>query len=175
MQIHTKVDSVPHATPDGHKILDLYPGLSHIRTREDGTPYFYDEQVQKKLSKLIRNECCCFVDGGCVAIDDDCCPQMLSLHICCRWFQDCVLPLAPPLEAEIFHDKDLRSCSECGTKFIAASPRSKYCPKCAARIRKEKNAGYKRKSRQAKETDILSSSPMSPRHGKDPGHSPNAP
>ena len=175
MQKNTKVISIPHATAGDRKVLDLYPELNFIHTREDGTPYFYNEQMQKKLTRLIRDECCSFVDGSCVAIDEDCCSQMRSLHICCRWFQDCVLHLAPPLEAEIFHNKDLRSCSECGTKFIAASPRSKYCPKCAVRIRREKNAGYKRKSRQAKETGSFSSSPMSPRHGKDPGHSQNAP
>lgn len=121
--------------------------LAPVRRRMIGALFPLTPLQLRSVSSLIRHECCNWVDGRCILLDDDCCPQMISLHICCRWFQDCVLPAQPLLEAEIFHDTNLKKCVICGAKFIPGSPRGKYCPACSAAVRRKKNAAYKRKSR----------------------------
>lgn len=128
----------------------LYKSLEPVRRNRSGSLYPLTAGQCRSIGKLIRHECCNYVDGRCIVLDCDCCPQMISLHILCRWFQNCVLPLVPVLEAEIFHDRKMKKCAVCGASFIVSSPRSKYCPKCSVSIRRRKNAGYQRALRERK-------------------------
>ena len=124
-----------------------YHSLPPIRRIRSGSLYPLTEGRRRSAGKLIRHDCCNYIDGRCIALDSDCCPQMISLHVLCRWFQACVLPLDPVLQGSIFRDRVLKKCSICGASFVPASPRSKYCPGCSAAVRRKKNAVYKRKSR----------------------------
>lgn len=124
-----------------------YRSLPPIRRTHSGSLYPLTEGQRRSAGSLIRHDCCNYIDGGCIALDCDCCPQMISLHILCRWFQECVLPLDPVLQGSVFRDRVLRKCSVCSAAFIPASPRSKYCPGCSAAVRRKKNAAYKRNSR----------------------------
>ncbi len=132
-------------------IGDRFPQISPIRRKKDGTLFPLSPGQCRSTRSLIRKECCNYDSGICLAMDGHHCTQEISCHVWCRWFQDLLLPLDPALEAAIFHNQTFRKCSECGTRFIPASPRSKYCPRCSEIVRRKKNAGYKRISRSRKQ------------------------
>ena len=91
-------------------------------------------------------------DGNCLALDDGdtcACPQMISFSVCCKWFRWAVLPLDRTLEAEIYRDRDLKRCAECGGVFVPKSNRGKYCPDCAARVHRRQKTESERKRRSA--------------------------
>ena len=97
----------------------------------------------RKARKLVR-ECCNYCDGNCLLLDDgeECvCVQSISYSLLCRWFRAAVLPLDAALCAEITKDRDVvKRCSECGAAFMPKSNRAKYCPACAKRMRRRKEA-----------------------------------
>ena len=128
-------------------IGDPFPNISPIRRKKDGTLFPLSPGQCRSTRSLIRKECCNYDSGICLAMNSHHCTQEISCHVWCRWFQDLLLPLDPIFEAEIFHDRPLRKCSVCGTRFLPASPRSKYCPACASKVRRMKNAAYKRSAR----------------------------
>ncbi|MBR2122975.1 MAG: cysteine-rich VLP protein [Lachnospiraceae bacterium] len=128
-------------------MINIYKTLLPIRRKANGSLYPITDGQKRSVGKLIRNECCNYVDRNCIALNYDRCPQAISLHIICRWFQDCVLPLDKILESSIYKDRQLIRCVECGSKFVPTSPRSKYCHICSVIVRRKKNAGYKRRSR----------------------------
>jgi len=102
----------------------------------------------RKARKLVR-ECCNYCDGNCLLLDDgeECvCIQSISYSLLCRWFRAAVLPLDAALCAEITKDRDeVKRCSECGAVFMPKSNRAKYCPSCAKRMRRRKEAERQRK------------------------------
>ena len=53
------------------------------------------------------------------------------------------------LEAEIYRDRDLKRCAECGGVFVPKSNRGKYCPDCAARVHRRQKTESERKRRSA--------------------------
>ena len=72
--------------------------------------------------------------------------QKFSYSLLCRWFRAAVLPLDAALCAEITKDRDkVKRCSECGAAFMPKSNRAKYCPACAKRMRRRKEAERQRK------------------------------
>ena len=96
------------------------PPLEH---RPDGSPYRITPPQKRRASGLIRRECCNCEDGNCLALDDGdtcACPQMISFSVCCKWFRWAVLPLDRTLEAEIYRDRDLKRCAECGGVLFRA-------------------------------------------------------
>lgn len=102
----------------------------------------------RKARKLVR-ECCNYCDGNCLLLDDgeECvCVQSISYSLLCRWFRAAVLPLDAALCAEITKDRDeVKRCSECDAVFMPKSNRAKYCPTCAKRMRRRKEAERQRK------------------------------
>ena len=63
----------------------------------------------------------------------------------CWWFWAAVLPLDATLYAEISKSLDeLKRCAVCGAMFTPKSNRAKYCPDCAARVRRKKEAERQR-------------------------------
>lgn len=106
----------------------------------------------KAVNRLIKSECCNYCDGNCILLDDGeehVCPQIISRHLCCSWFEKAVLPLDDILLKSISDEGSgvIKRCASCGKDLIAAGNRKKYCDACAkARLRKQK-ADYMAKKR----------------------------
>lgn len=103
-----------------------------------------------RRARGLVHECCNYDSGNCIALDDgeECvCVQSISYSLLCRWFRVAVLPLDKELEAALFHRADRKRCSVCSTYFLPGSNRAKYCPECAATMKRIKAAVRKRKQR----------------------------
>lgn len=103
---------------------------------------------QYRRARRLVHECCNYDCGNCLALDDgeECvCVQSISYSLLCRWFKAAVLPLDKELEAALFHRADRKHCSVCGAYFLPGSNRAKYCPDCAVRVRRKKEAERQRK------------------------------
>lgn len=105
-------------------------------------------QQYRKARKLLR-ECCNYCNGNRLLLDDgeECaCVQSISYSLLCQWFRAAVLQLDVALRTEITKDRDeVKRCSECGAAFMPKSNRAKYCPSCARRMRRRKEAERQRK------------------------------
>ena len=94
-----------------------------------------DYRQYRRVRRLVH-ECCNYIDGNCIALDDgeECvCVQSISYSLLCRWFRAAVLP----------QDKELETAL-----FTPGSNRAKYCPECAARMKRINAAKRKRKQRE---------------------------
>lgn len=94
-----------------------------------------DYRQYRRVRRLVH-ECCNYIDGNCSALDDgeECvCVQSISYSLLCRWFRAAVLP----------KDKELETAL-----FTPGSNRAKYCPECAARMKRINAAKRKRKQRE---------------------------
>ena len=95
----------------------------------------------RKVSRLVRRECCNCMDGNCLLLDDGethTCVQLISkYHIFCNHFKDAVLPL----------DKELYRELICGNDYTKARNK-RYCDHCAERIKRQKAAERKRRQRE---------------------------
>ena len=102
-----------------------------------------------RCNRLIRRLCANYDGGNCLPLDDGegcVCVQTISYSLLCRWFRAAVLPLDAALCAEISRSRDeVKRCVECGAVFTPKSNRAKYCPDCAARVRRKKEAERQRK------------------------------
>lgn len=101
------------------------------------------EQLQE-ARKLIRRTCAYFDDGGnCLLLDDGepCrCPQLGAYSVICKYFRDAVLPGDMKLHYSIIGQKPKYHCVICGAPIYSKSNRAKYCPACAAKERRQKEA-----------------------------------
>ena len=108
-----------------------------------------DYQQFRKMRRMVHS--CCNYDGGnCLALDDgeECvCVQSISYSLLCKWFRDAVLPKDRELEAALYHRLAAKRCAVCGGLFFPGSNRAKYCPDCAAVMKRTKAAERKRKQR----------------------------
>ena len=108
-----------------------------------------DYQQFRKMRRMVHS--CCNYDGGnCLALDDgeECvCVQSISYSLLCKWFRNAVLPMDRELEAALYHRLAAKRCSVCGSLFFPGSNRAKYCPDCAAVMKRTKAAERKRKQR----------------------------
>lgn len=113
-----------------------------VERKADGSLYEMTPSQQRQAAKMIQKYCCNCEKGNCILLDDGdehTCPQRISYTIGCRWFRNAVLPAFPELEADIFKDITLRRCVKCGARFVPGSNRNKYCPACAAAVRREQD------------------------------------
>jgi len=103
---------------------------------------------QYRKARKLTHECCNYCDGNCLLLDDgeECvCVQSISYSLLCRWFRAAVLPLDAALYAEISKSRDeVKRCAVCGAVFAPKSNRAKYCPDCAVRMRRKKEAERQR-------------------------------
>ena len=103
---------------------------------------------QYRKARRLTHECCNYCDGNCLLLDDgeECvCVQSISYSLLCRWFRAAVLPLDAALCAEISKSREeVKCCTVCGAAFVPKSNRAKYCPDCAARVRRKKEAERQR-------------------------------
>lgn len=108
-----------------------------------------DYQQFRKMRRMVHS--CCNYDGGnCLALDagEECvCVQSISYSLLCKWFRAAVLPMDRELEAALYHRLDEKRCAVCGSLFFPDSNRAKYCPDCAAVMKRTKAAERKRKQR----------------------------
>lgn len=58
------------------------------------------------------------------------------------------VPQDKELEAALFHRLDRKRCCVCSARFLPGSNRAKYCPNCAAAMKRKSAAARKRKQRQ---------------------------
>ena len=72
----------------------------------------------------------------------------LSYSLLCRWFREAVLPQDKELETALFHRLNAKKCAVCVVLFTPGSNRAKYCPECAARMKRINAAKRKRKQRE---------------------------
>ena len=102
----------------------------------------------RKVHSLVRKRCCNYDDVNCLLLDDGydpCpCPQLITRSLLCKWFREAVLPDDLQAHDEILLGKNAKSCTACGKRFIPGSNRAKYCPDCARRVRREKEARRQR-------------------------------
>ena len=97
-----------------------------------------DYRQYRRVRRLVH-ECCNYIDGNCIALDDgeECvCVQSISYSLLCRWFRAAVLPQDKELETALFHRLNAKKCAVCGALFTPGSNRAKYCPECAARMKR---------------------------------------
>lgn len=102
---------------------------------------------QYRRARRLVHECCNYDGGNCLALDDgnECvCVQSISYSLLCRWFRAAVLPLDKALETALLHRRDGKRCTICGALFVPGSNRAKYCPECAKRERRRKEAARQR-------------------------------
>lgn len=99
----------------------------------------------RRARKLVHG-CCNYDNGQCIALECVC-VQSISHSLLCRWFRCAVLPLDQELEAALFHRLERKKCSVCARLFLPGSNRAKYCPDCAARMKRKHAAERKRKQR----------------------------
>lgn len=106
----------------------------------------------RKVSRLVRRECCNCMDGNCLLLDDGethTCVQLISkYHIFCNHFKDAVLPLDKELYRELICGNDYKRCQSCGSRFYSKARNKRYCDKCAERIKRKKAAERKRRQRE---------------------------
>ena len=105
-------------------------------------PRITDEQLLD-VRKLIKKRCCNYDQGKCLALDDGivcACAQWYSYSLLCKWFRNAVLPVAPGLQAAILNLQPKRRCVICNAPVFAKSNRAKYCPTCAKKERRRKEA-----------------------------------
>lgn len=107
-----------------------------------------DDKLLRRCKALIRERCCNYDHGCCLALDDgESCPcvQSISHSLLCKWFRLAVLPTDPELEAKVLHTEDERRCAVCFKPIFAASNATKYCPDCAILVRRKQDAKRQRK------------------------------
>ena len=106
-----------------------------------------DDRQFHHAKKLIRRLCANYDGGNCLPLDDGdlCpCPQLITPVLVCKYFRSAVLPADRELYAAIMEEKPVRSCRICGAPIVSLSNAAKYCPPCALRERRRKDAERKR-------------------------------
>jgi hypothetical protein len=109
-----------------------------------------DEKQYRAVKKMTRAACANNDCGNCLLLDDGetcVCVQSISYSLLCRYFREAVLPADRQLCEQITRsgETDLKRCAVCGSTFAAGSNRAKYCPDCAAKIRRRQKAQSERK------------------------------
>lgn len=119
-----------------------YPPLPPITMAIKRLPRMKERQLSE-AQKLIHNCCCNYDQGNCLLLDgweSQKCVQCQTYSLCCTWFRDAVLPNDPYLRAEILRIHTDKSCTLCGKPIFSKSNRAKYCPVCARKERRRKEA-----------------------------------
>ena len=111
-----------------------------------------DEKQYRAVKKMTRAACANNDCGNCLLLDDGetcVCVQSISYSLLCRYFREAVLPADRQLCEQITRsgETDLKRCAVCGSTFAAGSNRAKYCPDCAAKIRRRQKAQSERNRR----------------------------
>ena len=112
---------------------------------EDSAPSYRLQKIVEANQKAGK----IYADMTLVTDGEECvCVQSISYSLLCRWFRAAVLPQDKELETALFHRLNAKKCAVCGALFTPGSNRAKYCPECAARMKRINAAKRKRKQRE---------------------------
>lgn len=130
--------------------------IEHYTTEGTETEKLWTANQKARITQLARKSCCNYVTNPneCLLLDGFPCVLETSLHMCCNYFRDCVLPLDKQLEAELTSDKDIKKCASCNKPFVPGSNKAKYCPKCSEKIERELHRKRQRRYRDKKRDAI---------------------
>ena len=101
----------------------------------------------KRVTRLIESECCNCVDGICIVLDHGygCyCPQMGMRILFCPWLREAVLPADERMRHDLIGDIRMKLCEMCRREFSPKSNRAMFCPACAHKRRRMKEAERQR-------------------------------
>ena len=104
----------------------------------------------KRVTRLIESECCNCVDGICIVLDHGygCyCPQMGMRILFCPWLREAVLPADEKMRHDLIGDIRMKLCEMCRREFSPKSNRAMFCPVCAQKNKKMKQAEWVRNKR----------------------------
>lgn len=119
----------------------------------------------KQVNSLVRSMCAnCDSEGRCILHPVELnkkgeykhwgCPQLISYHLLCRYFDKSVLPLDKLLYEEIHNEnKNTKKCERCEKPFVAKSNRAKYCEPCSVWINRMAAKESMRKKRKLEEKE----------------------
>ena len=132
------------------KIIEVYinPEARPLELPKGKKVITMSESSRRKAYALVRSLCANYdrSTGECLPLECDC-PWLKSLSLCCKYFQEAVLPAEKELEAEIMGTDHAKTCELCGKPFRALSKNTKYCQKCSAKARRNRQRDYMRKKR----------------------------
>ena len=91
-----------------------------------------DYRQYQRVQGLVH-QCCNYVDGNCLLLDDGwepcICVQSISRSLICKYFRAAVLPLDRELETALLYKRDSKRCCRCGAPFgLRQSVRPKVQP-----------------------------------------------
>ena len=111
-----------------------------------------DEKQYRAVKKMTRAACANNDCGNCLLLDG-----RGNLRLCAEYQLFAAMPLFPRSgitrrQAALrtitrSGETDLKRCAVCGSTFAAGSNRAKYCPDCAAKIRRRQKAQSERNRR----------------------------
>lgn len=105
-------------------------------------------QSFSSVMTLIKKQCCNYYQGNCLLLDDGdshTCPQRITpSHIICRYFLDSVLPADKTLQRSLISNTTaiMLTCALCGRKTERTGRNQKFCPACAKKKQRQRNAEY---------------------------------
>ena len=103
----------------------------------------------RRVKQQIQRLCANCDHGNCLLLDDGdacICPQLLSQSLICKYLRRAVLPADPSLYADVMQVTPGKRCLLCNTPIFSASNAAKYCPACAQKERRRRDAERKRKA-----------------------------
>jgi hypothetical protein len=121
----------------------------NIERNKNGTLPHMTPLQRRKAVALIKNLCCNYANSECIALDCKC-PQCNTYSVCCKWFEQAILPQDKALFTEILEPHNKKYCVICGKGFAAKSNRAKYCLDCSVKERRIKKARNERRYRELK-------------------------
>ena len=143
--------------PDFRKIIEAEADSVTVQPLPDGKGEpvrMWTTGQASRVRKLAREQCCNYIQElrGCLLLNGSPCVLETSLHLCCNYFRDAVLPLDKQLEAEITRgNAGMKKCVSCGRVFLPGSNRAKYCGKCAKDALKQQQRNYDQNKRKKSE------------------------
>lgn len=105
-------------------------------------------QSFSSVMTLIKKQCCNYYQSNCLLLDDGdshTCPQKITpSHIICRYFLDAVLPADKTLMKALksVPTAVMLTCSLCGSKTERTGRNQKFCPDCAKKKQRQRNAEF---------------------------------
>lgn len=104
-----------------------------------------------RVQNLIKKRCANYDKTHCLLLDDGwmpcVCPQFSAHVLNCKYFRTIVLPDDPELCGCLLKIVPKRTCILCGRQLYSTANATKYCPACAKKERRRREAERMRKRR----------------------------
>lgn len=103
------------------------------------------ESQAKTINSLIKANCANYQNNECILLGSKC-PQLHCLtSVLCKYCINCIIPLAPDLDAELKNQTRKNLCKDCNKPIEA---KKQYCINCRLKRQKEKHKKYNKKRKQ---------------------------